>query len=440
MAQTITMPKLGFDMAEGTLVRWVKAEGEAIQKGDIIAEIETDKATLEIDSAYSGVVAHRLVEEGAVVPVGNPIAIIAEPGEKVEAQPVTEAAPTAASEVIAQPKHQSKPEEAKPQQSPGTEAVPPATAAAPQPVTVTPSTPAAEGRVLASPLARHIAEEKGISLEGVKGSGPNGRIVKHDLETVGSATPQATPSMVSKPAPVPQTQAAAPFSGEDVSVPLTRLRSAIGRRMAEAKQTIPHFYVSRSFEVDQMLELRKQMNSQLPEGEKISVNDFVVKAAALALRQFPNLNASLGADAIIRHAHVNIGIAVSVEGGLLTVVVRDADIKSLRQISRESAERVARARDGKVKPEDIEGSTFSVSNLGMYQVDEFSAIINPPEVAILAVSAAKPQPVVKDGKIEIETLMAMTLSADHRVSDGVEATKFMQALAELIENPWRIVL
>jgi pyruvate dehydrogenase E2 component (dihydrolipoamide acetyltransferase) len=228
--------------------------------------------------------------------------------------------------------------------------------------------------------------------------------------------------------------------GEDQIVPLSRLRAAIGRRMAESKQTIPHFTVTRSADAERLLGLRKEINSQLPEGEKISVNDFIVKAAALALRQYPNLNTSLGNENLIQHAHVNIGIAVSVEGGLLTVVVRDADVKSLRQIAGESASAVARARQGKVRPEDIEGSTFSVSNLGMYEVDEFSAIINPPEAAILAVGSAKPQPVVRDGEIVAGTRMSMTLSVDHRISDGVEAAQFMQALATLLENPWRLVL
>jgi len=422
MAQTITMPKLGFDMAEGTLVRWVKNEGDAIQKGDIVAEIETDKATLEVDSAFSGIVARHLVEAGSVVPVGTPIAIIAEAGEKIDAPAHIEAKPSEPVKEVAK---------AEPVQ---------ALQAAPVPVVEMSSVPVEGGRISVSPLAKRMAAEKGLPLSAIKGSGPGGRIVKRDLENTQAPTSQQATAQGKAVVPAYSPAAAVVVPGEDVVVPLSRLRGAIGRRMVESKQAVPHFYVTRSFDVGQMLEMRKQINTALPEGEKISVNDFIVKAAALALRQFPNINASLGTGSIIQHAHVNVGVAVSVEGGLLTVVLRDADVKPLRQLSREGAEMVSRARTGKVKPEDIEGSTFSISNLGMYDVDEFIAIINPPEVAILSVSAAKLQPVVKEGRVETGMLMSVTLSADHRVTDGVEAAQFMQALGALIENPWRLVL
>ncbi len=426
MAQTIKMPKLGFDMAEGTLVRWVKDEGAAIQKGDVVAEIETDKATLEVDSAFSGVMARQLVEAGSVVPVGTPIAIIAEAGEKIEAPAQPEAKPS--EPVKEEPNAEPKAEPAQAMQ------------AAPAPVIEMTSPPVESGRISASPLAKRMAEEKGVPLAAIKGSGPGGRIVKRDLENAQAPAVQQAGAQGKAVLPAYSPAAAVVVPGEDVVVPLSRLRGAIGRRMVESKQAVPHFYVTRSFDVTQMLEMRKEINAALPEGEKISVNDFIVKAAALALRQFPNINASLGTGSIIQHAHVNVGVAVSVEGGLLTVVVRDADVKPLRQLSREGAEMVSRARSGKVKPEDIEGSTFSISNLGMYEVDEFIAIINPPEVAILAVGAAKLQPVVKEGRVETGMLMSVTLSADHRVTDGVEAAQFMQALGALIENPWRLVL
>jgi len=424
MAETVTMPKLGFDMAEGTLVRWAKQQGDSIKKGDVLAEIETDKATLEVDSAYEGVLARQLVEEGSVVPVGTGIAIISAAGEEL------------GSEV--------KPAETKTKTE--IEAVPAESGTAPQthpeekPIQSSPAVNGASGRIFASPLAKSIAREEGLDLSRVAGTGPGGRILKRDLASV-SAANLATPAPTTMSREVKPAVVTTPVvEGEDQIVPLSRLRAAIGRRMAESKQTIPHFTVTRSADAERLLGLRKEINSQLPEGEKISVNDFIVKAAALALRQYPNLNTSLGNENLIQHAHVNIGIAVSVEGGLLTVVVRDADVKSLRQIAGESASAVARARQGKVRPEDIEGSTFSVSNLGMYEVDEFSAIINPPEAAILAVGAAKPQPVVRDGEIVAGTRMSMTLSVDHRISDGVEAAQFMQALATLLENPWRLVL
>ncbi|MEN6571770.1 MAG: dihydrolipoamide acetyltransferase family protein [Anaerolineaceae bacterium] len=422
MAETVTMPKLGFDMAEGTLVRWVKQEGEAVKKGDILAEIETDKATLEVDSSYEGILARHLVEDGSVVPVGSGIALIAAPGEKIEetAKPSSEELGEQAAEIL-------------------TEKTTPPAAAVEQHVETAQPQRTESGRVLASPLAKSIAREKGLDLESISGSGPGGRIIKRDVESA-AATEARVIQVAATPAEVAPTVSYAVVQGADQEVPMSRLRAAIGRRMTESKQTIPHFPVTRSVDVEKLLALRKEINSQLPEGEKISVNDFIVKAAALALRQYPNLNASLGRNALILHGHVNIGIAVSVEGGLLTVVVRDTDVKSLRQIAGESAAMVSRARQGKVKPEDIEGSTFSVSNLGMYEVDEFAAIINPPEAAILAVGAAKAQPVVKDGAIEVGTRMNLTLSVDHRISDGVEAAQFMAALAALVENPWRLVL
>ncbi len=248
---------------------------------------------------------------------------------------------------------------------------------------------------------------------------------------------QARPTAAAIPAPT-WTQGATVLKEE--SVPLGRLRSAIGRRMSESKQQVPHFYVTRVYDLDLLMELRKQINAALPEGQKISVNDFIVKATALALTQYPQLNASLEGDHIHRHDHVNIGVAVSVEGGLLTVVCRDADQKPLRVISSEIREMANRARSGKVRPTDIEGSTFSISNLGMYDIDEFVAIINPPEAAILAIGAARQEPVVVDGELKVGTRLKATISADHRVTDGAEAAQFMRDLAQFIETPLRLLL
>lgn len=428
MAETVMMPKLGFDMAEGTLVRWVKGEGDSVNKGEVLAEIETDKATVEVESSFSGVVARHLVEQGAIVPVGTPIAIVSAPGEKVEEG----AAPATKAETAA-PKAEAKAE---------VEAAPAA------PETAAPAAPAVEddGVVKASPLARRIAAEMNLNLSQISGSGPGGRIVRKDVETF-AAAPKAAPVPVQaapKAQPVPAAMAAPlvqPVAWgqaqvpQDEHIPVNKLRGAIGRRMVESKQNVPHFYVTSTYDVGALIRLRKEVNENLPDDQKISVNDFIVKAVALTLRQFPNINASLAGNEIVRHGHVNVGIAVAVDNGLLTVVVRDADQKPLRLISVEAKELVNRARSGKVRPDDIEGSTFSISNLGMYAVDNFIAIINPPEAAILAVGSAQQLPVVVDGEIKIGTRMQATISADHRVTDGAEAAKFMQALKTYLEKP-----
>jgi len=407
MADVVSMPKLGFDMAEGTLVRWVKLEGETVNKGDILAEIETDKATVEVESSFAGVVHKHLVEQGSVVPVGTPIAIIAAPGEQVEDIPTTQPA----QEVPAQA------------QTPQT-----APAAPVQPAAI-PATPA--GPVKASPLARRMAAEQGLDMHTLRGSGPGGRIVKRDVENALKSIPASFPI---KPATPPAQMISTAIPGDE-TVPVDRLRAAIGRRMVESKQQVPHFYVTHACRVDELMSLRKKINSTLPEGEKISVNDFIIKAAGLALRRYPNLNASLNGDVILRHGDVNVGVAVAIPGGLLTVVNRNTDQKPLRVISREVREMVTRARDGKVRPDDIEGSTFSISNLGMFDVDSFVAIINPPEAAILAVGSVQEVPVVEDGQIKPGMVLKITLSADHRITDGAEAAQFLQAMAEYLENP-----
>ncbi len=415
MAEIVTMPKLGFDMAEGVLVRWVVAEGESVQKGDLLAEIETDKATVEVEAPYSGVVLKHLVGENAVVPVNDPIAVIGEPGEEIP-DLGGEAAPQA---VEHPPDREAAPDRA----------TPPERAAEPA---------GGNGRlpdgVRASPLARKLAREHGIDLRQVPGSGPRGRVVKKDVQAFLAAPPAATPALA--PAPAFAVPAA-----EDTTLPLTKLRQAIGRRMTESKQWTPHFYVTYEYDLDKLMSLRKQANAALKEqGLKLSVNDFVIKAAALTLRQFPNLNASLGEGVLVRHGHINIGVAVATERGLLTVVCKDADHKSLSQIATEVKDMAVRAREGKVKSEDVEGSTFTTSNLGMYGVEEFVAIINPPEACILAIGAARQVPVVKDGQLATGWRMKATLSADHRVTDGAEAAQFMQAMSKYLEEPLRLMV
>lgn len=430
MAEIVAMPKLGFDMAEGTLVRWVIQEGETVSKGAVLAEIETDKATVEVDSNYDGVIARHLVEEGTIVPVGEPIAVVGEEDEKIDFDALIGA--------------QAEKEETKKETEETSEAAVETQAPVTAPVEEGANLP---GGVRASPLARRMAEDEGVDLKQVHGSGPQGRITKSDIEAylrqapvpVGAAA-EPSPAAEKKPAlPAPVFSPVGP-PPPDEHIPLKRLRAVIGRRMTESTQQVPHFFVTHEFNVDELMSLRKQVNELVGDGEKVSVNDFIVKAVALALRQIPNLNAKLDGDEIVHFGAVNIGIAVAVEGGLLTVVCRDADRKPLRQISVEARTMAARAREGKVRPDDIEGSTFSVSNMGMYDVENFSAIINPPEAGILAVGSARQVPVVEEGEIKIGWRMKATISVDHRVSDGAEGARFLQVLANYLEEPMRLLL
>lgn len=416
MAETVTMPKLGFDMAEGTLVRWVIGEGEAVQKGAVLAEIETDKATVEVESTFSGWVLRHLVPQGTVVPVNAPIAVIGAQGEMLEPGPRTAG---------------SQPVREAPRKEP--ELAQPATSLA----EIAGDAQFPDG-VRASPLARRMAEELGIDVRRVKGSGPGGRITRKDVEGY-----RAHPKADEAPAPEARVIEVPQPAREARIIPLTRLRAAIARRMTESTQQIPHFYVTHEYDVDALLSLRQQINALLPDDEKISVNDFIIKAAALTLLDFPNLNASidLAGGQLIQHAQVHIGAAVAVPNGLLTVVCRNTDQKTLRQISAEVRALISRARDGKVRPEDIEGSTFTVSNLGMFEVDAFTAIINPPEAAILAVGSARRVPVVaSDGSLQAGMRLKATISVDHRISDGAEGARFLQALGEAIQAPLRLLL
>ena len=436
MAETVQMPKLGFDMAEGTLVRWVKAEGESVNKGEVLAEIETDKATVEVESQFTGVVLRHLVQEKTSVPVGDPIAVIGQPGETVSTEPAT-----------AQPK---QPAEAVEQAQKPAEAASGPTAVAPEP-----PAQSSTGMLKASPLARRIAGDNGLDLRSLSGSGPGGRIVRKDVERVlaeQKPAAVATAEVQAKVAAAPTAPAAAPVTRATVPVPLPfltggevpadqhipvgKLRAAISRRMVESKQQFPHFYVTHEYNVEILVALRKNLNELLPEDQKLSIHDFIVKATALCLRRFPNLNSSFAGSEVLRHGHINVGTAVAIEGGVMTVVCPDTDLKPLRLISQEIKGMTARARAGKVHPEDVEGSTFSVSNLGMYDVENFAAIITPPEAAVLAVGSARQVPVVTaSGELKAGMRMKATISADHRVTDGAEAAQFMKALAGYLEEP-----
>jgi pyruvate dehydrogenase E2 component (dihydrolipoamide acetyltransferase) len=427
MAQIIGMPKLGFDMAEGTLVRWVINEGEKVAKGAVLAEIETDKATVEVESEYSGVLLRHLVPQGTVVPINEPIAVIGEAGEVVDL-PGLIGKPAS----VEQPVASQKPLE----EAQLTSTAPGGFAPVIEAITGKP------GSVYASPLARSMAAEMGIDLRMVKGTGPGGRITKKDIESYQVKTPDPMAATTPHGAPSPLITPQKTFMREAHSLPLPKLRVAIGRRMSESMQQSPHFYVTHEYDVGALLDRRKEINTLLPEDDKLSLNDFVVRAVALTLLEFPNLNASIDLknNAVNYHGEINVGVAVAVANGLLTVVNRNTDQKTVHQISSELKKLVNRAREGKVHSEDIEGSTFTVSNLGMYDVDQFTAIINPPEAAILAVGSAKQVPVVMNGEIKIGNRMKATLSIDHRISDGVEGARFLQAMAKYIEEPLRLLI
>lgn len=415
MAEYIVMPKLGFDMREGVLVSWLKDIGDPVEKGEVIAEIESDKATLELEAQAGGVLLKTLAGEGDVVPVGDNLAIVGEEGEDISdmAEAAEEKPKAAAEEAEAAPEPETQP----------------AAKEGPSPV----SAEYPDG-VKATPVARRVAEEHGVDLRQVSGSGPSGRIRKADVESYLERTPEeAAPGVAFEPTPVP--------TGPETSeVSLSRLRQAIGRRMVESKTTAPHFYVTSEVDMSPALALRREINALLSEEQKVTVNDMIVKAAALGLRDFPNLNASFAGDKIVRHNRINVGSAVAVEGGLLTVVQKNTDISPLAQVAAENRVMIGRARQGKSRPDDFEGGTFTVSNLGAYDVDSFVAIINPPEAAILAVGTANQVPVVVDGELTVGWRMKATISADHRVTDGAEAARFMQQFKAIMEEPLRLLL
>ncbi|MBN1966933.1 MAG: 2-oxo acid dehydrogenase subunit E2 [Anaerolineae bacterium] len=433
MAEALQMPKLGFDMAEGTLIAWTVAVGDTIEKGTVIAEIETDKATIEIEATAGGTVLELLANAGDVLPVGSTIAYVGAAGEAAP-ENGGESAPAPAQ---AEPTADTA--DAAPAPAPAQSAVAPATvdAGAGYP-----------GGVKASPLARRVAADRGVNLTQVAGSGPGGRVVRRDVE--GFQPSQAAPASATAPAPArapalaaTPTYGALP-TGDDVEVlDISNLRKRIADRMVAAKQQVPHFYVTTEMDVAELLALRKQLNASLPEdAAKISINDLIVKAAALTLRRFPNLNTHYYGDKLVRHKRINIGIAVALpQGGLMNVVAKDADRTALGTMAAQNKAMIARARDGKVKPADVEGSTFTVSNLGPFDVDHFIAIINPPEAGILAVGAAKQTPVVKeDGTLGISHRIKITISVDHRVSDGAEAAEFLQVMKQLVESPLGLLI
>ena|SRR3990172_1729012 len=429
MATELTMPRMGFDMTEGKLAQWLKRVGDPVKRGEPVAEIETDKVNIEIEAPADGVLRGVFLEPGQTVPVGALIGVVGSADEALDLDAMrrkaaVETAPVAAPSAPATP-----------------QAAPPVPAGAVSPAVtpVAPAPPKANGRIKASPLAKRMAKQAGLNLAELTGTGPGGRIVRRDVDAAiatGRIMPVAMPAAPRVPTPA----ILGPAVLKQEIVPLTKLRQTIARRMTASKQQAPHFYVTGEIDMAEAMALRARLNELTDEAGKVSVNDMVVKAAALALTHFPNLNASFAENAIQRYGAVHVGIAVALDEGLITVVVHDADRKPLAQIARESKDIIARARSGRARPEELQGSTFTVSNLGMFDVDSFVAIINPPEAAILAVGSVMDVPVVKDGQLVPGLRMKATISADHRVTDGAEAARFMQVVKQYLEEPLRLLL
>lgn len=419
MATVITMPRLSDTMTEGTVASWLKKVGDKISEGDILAEIETDKATMEFESFYDGVLLHIGVETGQSAPVNSILAIIGEAGEDISSL-LTATAPGASAPVAEVPTPSPAPVAAS------------APAPSPAPVSAPIATPVVDNsseRVFASPLAKKLAAERGISIEAVAGTGENGRIVKRDVDHYVPYTPAANaPSYSAAPA------GTVSFTDE----PVSQMRKTIARRLVESKFTAPHFYLTLAIDMDAAIATRKGLNSI--EGVKVSFNDMVIKAVAMALRKHPAVNSAWMGDFIRRNAHINIGVAVAVEDGLLVPVVRFADGKGLTQISAEVRDYAQKAKDKKLQPADWEGNTFTISNLGMFGIESFTAIINPPDACILAIGGIKEEPVVKNGQVVPGNVMKVTLSCDHRVVDGASGAAFLQTFKTYMEQPAAMLL
>ena len=438
----ILMPRLSDTMEEGVISSWQKQPGDEIEVGDVIVDIETDKAVMEFEAYEAGVLKEILVPEGESAAIGTPIAVITPAGgaEAAEAaEPAEKAEDKRAEEEEAPAAKAEKAEKAEAEPEPA--AVPAAAGAEPAEAA---ARPAGRSRPPSSPLARRLARDHGIDLNTLTGSGPGGRIVRADIEAAirGAAEPAAEPAAAAPAAQPPAARpeaAKAPAEDQDVeAVPLNRFRKVAAKRLTESKREAPHFYLNREVDAEPLLSFRATLNEALAPA-KVSVNDLIVKAAAVALREHPAVNVSFTEENLLFHKRVNVGVAVAVEDGLVVPVVKDADRKSVSEIGREARELAGKARDGKLSLQEMSGGTFSVSNLGMFGVDSFSAVINPPEAAILAVGASRDVPVVRDGQVVPGKRMALTLSVDHRATDGATAARFLDRLAELLENPLLIV-
>lgn len=432
MPVKILMPALSPTMTDGTLAKWHVGEGDTVNSGDVIAEIETDKATMEVEAVEEGRIGKILVPDGTEnVAVNAVIALLLEDGEsEADLDSVDTAPATATPEAAA--------------------TAPPTAPATPAPVALTSTgtgtgtaTASAEGaRVFASPLARRMAEQAGLDIGTITGTGPNGRIVKSDVEGALSAgLPAIAPSAAPAPVAAPVTTAAAqPFEAEYELVIPSNMRKIIAQRLTESKQTVPHFYLTADCEIDRLLSFRKELNDKADGAYKLSVNDVIIKAAAVALKKVPEANASWAEEGLKLYKSSDISVAVAIEGGLVTPVIRHADAKGLEDISAEMRELATKARDGKLQPEEYQGGTFSISNLGMFGVKQFDAVINPPQACILAVGAGEQRPVVKDGALAVATVMSCTLSVDHRAVDGAVGAAYLACLKGLLEDPVTMLL
>ncbi len=437
MPTEILMPALSPTMEEGTLAKWLVKEGDTVASGDLLAEIETDKATMEFEAVDEGVIGKILIAEGSEgVKVNSPIAILLEDGESADDIGATPAAPAAA-------------EDTAPAASKDASPAPAQAAAAATPAPAAPA--GADGsRIFASPLARRIAADKGLDLADISGSGPRGRIVKADVENA-TAAPKAAAAAPAAAAPAAAAPAAAVaasgptadqmarmYEGRDYEeVALDGMRKTIAARLSEAKQTIPHFYLRRDIQLDALLKFRAELNKQLEgRGVKLSVNDFIIKAVALALQAVPDANAVWAGDRVLKMKSSDVAVAVAIEGGLFTPVLQDSDMKSLSTLSAEMKDLAKRARDRKLAPHEYQGGSFAISNLGMFGIDNFDAIVNPPHAGILAVGSGVKKPVVgADGELKVATVMSVTMSVDHRVIDGALGADLLKAIVENLENP-----
>jgi pyruvate dehydrogenase E2 component (dihydrolipoamide acetyltransferase) len=438
MATELKMPALSPTMEEGTLAKWLVKEGDEVKSGDILAEIETDKATMEFEAVDEGTIAKILVPEGTDgVKVGAPIAILAGEGEDVSATaPKADTAPAEPPKAAAAPAPKAdetpKAAAAPPQAPVETPAAPPQPAAPPRPA----ATPRAESdRVKASPLARRLAEAQGIDLNALQGSGPGGRIVRADVDAAVGKAPAAAPAAATTAAATPAPAAVSTEIPHE-AVKLSNMRKTIARRLTEAKQTIPHYYLTVDIQLDALLKLRSELNKGLESrGVKLSVNDLLIKALAVALIEVPTANVSFAGDQLIKYSRADISVAVAIPDGLITPIIVGADTKSLSVISKEMADLAARAREGKLQPQEYQGGTASISNLGMFGTKQFDAVINPPQGMILAVGAGEKRPYVINDSLQIATVMSATGSFDHRAIDGAEGAKLMAAFKRLVESP-----
>jgi pyruvate dehydrogenase E2 component (dihydrolipoamide acetyltransferase) len=441
--KTVEMPKMGDTMEEGKILRWIKHEGDPVNKGESLAEVETDKVNIEIESFASGVLRKILVPEGETAPIGAGIALIGAPDEPLPGHLDGNGSAKAAAAAPEEIKKDATTTGASAQKPAGIlreDTVVYSQGTSQQTSVLSPTGIESQGRIFISPIARRLAEEQQLDYTHIQGTGPNGRIIKMDVEAV-LAQKQAIPAPIQ--APAPEAVPSAIETGEVIEIPLTAIRRTIAKRLSQSMQTAPHFYVTSVIDTGKLAGLRQQINEYAQkeaEPVKVSFNDLIVKAVALALVRMPQVNVSFAEDRLILKKKVHIGMAVALEQGLIVPVIRDAERRRILDIARESQRLAELARTGKLRPEDFSGGTFTVSNLGMFDVDSFTAVINPPESAILAVGSITPTPVVVDGQVVVRDRMKVTLSSDHRAIDGVTAARFLQEVRRLLEEPFGLLL